>query len=355
MTPLDTIRARLADHDAEAALLTFLPDIRWAVGFTGSNGVLVVTEAEAHFVTDGRYTVQAGQEVTTARVHVPGYGLADHVVEEGLLGSARRVLVQSDHLTVKALGEWEEKLEGKTFVPVADFLSDAVASKTPAQVEKLRAAQAVTDEVFSHLLPLIGPGVTELDLAAEIVYAHLKRGCSAMAFEPIVASGRRSALPHARPSSKRLEPGDLVTIDMGGVLDGYCSDMTRTVALGPLGEEEQSAYAAVLRAQHAAIAHAKAGMTGKALDTVARDVLDEAGLADYFAHSLGHGLGLQVHEWPSLSQRREHVLPVGAAVTIEPGVYLPERFGLRIEDTIVLREDGCDNLTRSVKELIVIE
>ncbi len=348
------IRRLTAEHRAEAALITFLPDIRWATGFSGSNGVLVVTEAAAHFVTDGRYTVQAAAEVHGATVHVPGYRLLEHVESEGLFGAARTVLCQADHLSVAEFEKLRERFPGLDFEPVSGLLQEAVAAKTEDEIESIRRAQAVTEAVFEALLPQIGPGVSEQDLAAEIVYQHLRRGAASMSFDPIVASGLRGALPHARASSKTLRPGELVVIDMGCVLDGYASDMTRTVAVGEPDEAARRAYAVVLDAQQQAISAVRAGASGKAVDAVARDVISEAGLGDYFSHGLGHGVGLQVHEWPRLSHHTDDVLPENAVVTVEPGVYLPERFGIRIEDMVVARADGPEVLTRTPKDLLIL-
>lgn len=335
-------------------LITFQPSIRWACGFTGSNAVLVVSEAAAHFISDGRYLAQAEREVDGATIHIPDTNLLRYAAEEGLLDDVKTVLFQSDHLTVEKrekLGEWFPETDWK---PVAHLLSEQVAAKDAGEVERIRTAQAVTDAVFAHLCEVIEPGMSERDVAAEIVYQHLKRGAEKVSFEPIVASGPNGSLPHARPTGRKLRTGDLVVIDMGAVVNGYASDMTRTVAIGAPGTEARASYEAVRTAQEQAIAAAHAGMTGTALDTVARKVLDEAGLGEYFTHSLGHGIGLQTHEWPRLSQQVEHTLPEGATVTIEPGVYVRERYGIRIEDIVVLRADGCENLTGSPKELLVL-
>ena len=349
-----TIQRLLVEHGADAALLTFLPDIRWAVGFTGSNALLAVTREVAHFVTDGRYTAQAAEEVSGAEVHVPGYALVEHVQQEDLLAGAGAVLVQADHLTVAQLDELRERFGGVRFEAVSGLLREAVASKSEGEIEAIRRAQAVTEAVFDEILPLIGPGVSERDLAAEIVYQHLKRGAAAMAFEPIVASGLRGALPHGRPSGKTLRPGELIVIDMGCVLDGYNSDMTRTVALGEPEDEARAAYAVVLDAQRRAAEAVRAGASTNAVDAVARDRIAEAGLGEYFSHGLGHGVGLQVHEWPRLSSHTDDVLPENAVVTVEPGVYLPERFGIRIEDLVVARAGGPEVLTRTPKDLLVL-
>lgn len=348
------VRAQLDHHAADAALITALSDIRWACGFTGSNALLIVGRDDAHFISDGRYLAQAEREVRDATVHIPDSGLLKYAAEAGLLDRATTVLCQSDHLTVDQFDELEERFPDVTWKPVAQLLSAQVAAKSAGEVQRVRAAQAVTDDVFAYLCDWIEPGMAEREVAAEIVYQHLKRGAEKMAFEPIVASGPNASLPHARPTGRKLRRGDLVVIDMGGFVNGYASDMTRTVAIGEPGEAARTSYTAVLEAQERAIEAARAGMTGKELDAVARRVLDEAGLGEYFTHSLGHGVGLQTHEWPRLSQRVEHTLPEGATVTIEPGVYVRERYGIRIEDIVVLRADGCENLTRSPKELLML-
>lgn len=354
MSRLDAIRQLAAEAGAEGALIAHPDDVRWAVGFTGSNALLAVTPAAAHLVTDGRYRAQAEAEVSGAEVHVPGYDLVGHVRDAGLLAGADGVVVQSDRVTVAAFEQVREALPDARFVPVASFLAATVAAKTDDEVAAVARAQALTCDVFSAVLPYVGPGVSELDLAAEITYQHLKRGASAMSFPPIVASGPRGALPHARPTSRTISPGELVVIDMGCVLDGFCSDLTRTVAVGEPPERAREAYETVRAAQRAAIETARAGLLGGDLDRAARDVIEAAGLGEWFSHSLGHGVGLDVHEWPRLSQQAEHRLPAGATVTIEPGVYLPDRFGIRIEDVVVLREDGCENLTPLPTDLLVL-
>ena len=354
MTRIDTLRDLAETHGADAVLVTHPPDLRWAVGFTGSNGLLLVTPSAAHFVTDGRYTSQARSEVEGAEVHVASGPLAEHVDQRGLAEGAGRVAVQAEHVMLAAFERLRDALAPVPLVAVKELLVAAVAAKSDAEVEAVRRAQALTCEVFDAVLPYLAVGVSEQDVAAEIVYQHLKRGASAMSFEPIVAAGPRGALPHARPSSRTFNPGDLVVIDMGGVLDGFCSDLTRTAAIGEPGEVERAAYETVRAAQAAAIEAAEAGVTGAALDRAARQRIEADGLGEYFSHSLGHGVGLEVHEWPRLSQQVEHVLPAGATVTVEPGVYLPDRFGIRIENVIAIREGGCDDLTPLPTELVVV-
>lgn len=352
---ISRVRAQLNDLDGDALLLTSLSNIRWACGFTGSNGLLLVGPDSAQFVTDGRYTDQAQAEVDGAQVHIAENGLTACVAEEGLLESFDRIVFQSDDVTVAKRENLTEEHEDVEWIPASHVVTRQVASKERREVDRIRAAQSITEEVFDAILGIIEPGMTERDVAAEIVYHHLKRGADSMSFDPIVASGPNGARPHGRPTERTLRDGELVVIDMGGFRNGYASDMTRTIALGDPGAEARAGYDAVLRAQRAALDAAQSGMTGKELDAVARDVIEDAGFGEAFSHGLGHGLGLEVHEWPRVSHTVEEELPAGACVTIEPGVYVPEsNFGVRIEDIVVLRPDGSENLTRSPKELIVL-
>ncbi|QXD15510.1 Xaa-Pro peptidase family protein [Rhodocaloribacter litoris] len=353
-TRLDRIRALCARQEAGAALITSLPDVRWACGFTGSNGVLIVRPGAAHLITDGRYRVQAEREVRDAAVHAPGYDLLGYAAEAGLFEAGEKVLLQAEHVTLAGQARLRALFPDVAWHPVEQLLVRLVAEKAPEEVACIRRAQRLTEAVFSELLDLLRPGMTEREVAAEIVYRHLRHGAERMAFEPIVAAGPNGALPHARPTHRKIETGDLVVLDFGGVVDGYASDLTRTVAVGEPGEEARRVYDVVRAAQRQALAAARAGIIARELDAAARDVIAAAGYAEYFPHSLGHGIGLQTHEWPAVSFRSEEALPAGAAVTIEPGIYLPGRFGVRIEDIVVLHDGGCENLTTAPKELIVL-
>jgi len=349
------VRDRLDVLEADAVFLTSMPNIRWACGFTGSSGLLVVGPDSASFVTDGRYTDQARSEVEGADVHVAQNGLSECVKEEGLLKPYSRVIFQADHVSVARRDALADEHGDVEWVPKTEVLTRLVGPKTQDEISQIRAAQSITEKVFREIIDLIEPGMTERKIAAEIVYRHLKKGAESMAFDPIVASGPNGARPHARPTDRSVQTGDAVVIDMGCFRDGYASDMTRTVAVGDPGDTARRGYEAVLEAQRAALNAAQSGMTGKELDAVARESLEAAELAEYFTHGLGHGLGLEVHEWPRVSHTADDELPAGACVTIEPGVYLPEKqYGVRIEDIVVLQEEGCENLTHSPKELLIL-
>lgn len=352
---LSRVRQQLTETDADAVLLSFLPDVRWACGFTGSNGLLLVGRQDAVFVTDGRYTAQARKEVDGAEVVIAENGLLSRLADLSYFDGLDRVLFQADHVTVARRDQLDEHLPEIAWEPQTAFLTEFVGVKEEREVEHIRRAQQVTESVFEGVLDLIEPGMTEQEVAAEITYRHLKQGAEKMAFDPIVASGPNAALPHARPTGRVLEEGELVVLDMGCVLDGYASDMTRTVALGSPSDAAQHGYEVVREAQRRAVSAAEAGLTGRELDAVARDVVEAAGLGEAFTHGLGHGIGLQVHEWPRVSRTVDYELPAGACVTIEPGVYVPEEnYGVRIEDIVVLREEGSDNLTTVSKELHIL-
>ncbi len=351
MQRIDIIRKLIHENDADAAVISRLTDIRWAIGFTGSNGLLIVDRDSAAFITDGRYTTQAADEVRGADVYIAP-GVLEKFIPEVMPDAAARVLFQSEDVSVARLDRLREacpncKWEGRT-----NLLTAFVARKSEEEIDAVRRAQAITDQTFEHVTGLIRAGMTERELAAEIVYDQLRRGAERMSFEPIVASGPNGALPHARPSTRELQTGDLVVLDFGCVVDGYASDMTRTVAIGDPDSDAVEAYDAVLDAQQSAIAAARSGMSARELDAAARDILRARGFGDYFSHGLGHGIGLETHEWPRVSHNSDDVLPEGAIVTIEPGVYLPGRFGIRIEDMIVLRENGADVLTSAPHDLL---
>ena len=343
-----------AIHDAGAVFITALPDIRWACGFSGSNGMLLVKPDAAHFITDGRYREQAQSEVKGATIHVPGYALFSYLAESDLLADVTSVAFQSDQVTVAALESWKTLFPEVRWQPVEKMLTRQVATKTEDEIQRIRAAQAITDAVFEYMLGFIKPGQREVEVAAEIVYQHLQRGAARMSFDPIVAGGEHGALPHQRPTDRALRQGDMVVLDFGCVREGYASDMTRTIALGEPGETARTVCNVVLEAQERAIGAVHAGISTQVLDGVARDTITAAGYGAYFSHGLGHGIGLQTHEWPRISYHVDDELPEGAVVTIEPGIYLPDQFGVRIEDIVVVRADGCENLTASPKSLIVL-
>lgn len=354
ITPIAQIQARLRQANADAFLISALPDIRWACGFTGSNALLLVRSDKAHFLTDGRYAIQATHEVQGVVLHTADHELMRYAVEQGLLDSIERLLYQADHLTCAQLQAYQALCPKVEWIGTENWLCELTAVKDAAALQAIRRAQAITEKVFEEILALIRPGLTERMLAAEIVYRHLQMGAERMAFDPIVASGPNSALPHARPTHRPFAVGDVILLDFGCYVDGYASDMTRTVCIGTPSQEVKQVYQTVQAAQEAALEVACAGISAAELDRAARSVIEAAGWGDYFTHSLGHGIGLQVHEWPRIASNNHQQLSAGVVLTIEPGIYLAGRFGIRLEDMIVLQTNGHENLTRIPRALLML-
>jgi Xaa-Pro aminopeptidase len=346
-TRLTALRTRLRELDAEAVLLTAPADVRWASGFTTpEDGRVVVTPDAAVLLTDDRYTAQAAEE-SAIEVHVVGApGMLDAALAR--VGSLR-LAVQADHVTWKTVRAIEEK-HGSAPLATEGLTRPLRLVKTATEIDRLRTAAQLTDAAFAHVLGgHLRAGVREVDVALEIERFVRQNGGEGMAFDVIVAGGHRSAMPHGVASERVLERGDLVTLDFGARVDGYHADMTRAVAIGPVAEPLRGWFDAVLEAQLAAVAAIAPGLSGVDADKVARERLAAAGIAELFVHSLGHGVGLQIHEGPSLSVRSTDVLAPGMVVTVEPGVYQPGVGGLRIEDLVLVTEDGHEVLSRSPK------
>ncbi|MEI6847912.1 MAG: aminopeptidase P family protein [Chlorobiaceae bacterium] len=336
----------------DACIVTDLFVIRWLTGFSGSSAKLIVTKEKRWLFTDFRYLEQATHEVDMAETVLTSEGFETELLS-GRYPLGKIVALQSDHVTWYEATMLIEKLNGRyRVIPVKSFFDEFRMIKNEIELMKMHRAAEVSEAVFNTVLPLISQSVTEIDIAAEISYQHKKLGAEKDSFEPIVASGIRSAMPHARPSKLQFKPGDLIVIDMGCVYEGYASDQTRTVALGHVSEEARNVYRIVFEAQELGLVSAKCGMTGKKLDGIVRSYITAHGYADAFGHGLGHGVGLEVHEEPRISPKGELVLQENMVFTIEPGIYLPGKFGVRIEDTVVLGQNGAIPLQRSSKELI---
>ncbi len=359
------LRKVMNSRRIDAFVVSSLPHIRYLTNFSGSSAVLLILHDGIHFLTDGRYAEQIRTELYALD------GLCTHITrstwqciaEHNLLQSCETVGFEAAVLSWSAVQAMRKQLRtrrgaltGRRFVPCTSIIERLIMSKTADEVAHIRAAAAIADSVYRFVLEIVKPSMCEHDIAAEISYQARKRGSEADAFDIIVASGVRGALPHGRASNKLLQSGELVTIDFGCEVQGFCCDITRTFALGKPSEFDASVYALVLEANKRAIAAARAGISCKRLDAVARDFLARNGYTKEFEHSLGHGLGLEVHELPSVSARSlRSRIPAGAVITIEPGVYIPGRCGVRIEDDIWIHESGCDVLTEATpKELLVV-
>jgi Xaa-Pro aminopeptidase len=344
---------------AEALLVTHLPDVRYLTGFTGSSAALVVRGSKATMFTDGRYTTQAAQEVDGAKIEITEKPAAVAACEFAVEQGVEKLGFDPAATTVAGLEALREavpaKARKKFFVAASGIVAELRQVKDEVEQEKMREAAALGCRLFDQVLEEIHQGATEMEVALALETMAKFAGAERMSFETIVAGGERSALPHGKASGAKLKRG-FVTIDFGVVLDGYCSDMTRTVHLGPARKGEREVYDAVLDAQLAGLAAVKAGVTGVEVDTAARQVLEAAGYGEFFTHGTGHGVGLEIHEAPRLGKKREGEmetkLKAGMVVTIEPGAYLPGKFGVRIEDTVLVTAKGCEILTPTTKAWI---
>lgn len=347
---LERARVRLTEERLEALVLLKAENRAYLTGFTGSAGIAVVLPERSHLLVDFRYVEQAkleAPEFPAVRVTNLVDGLAAFLQDAG----ARHAGFEADTVTVAQLRRLQELAPGVEFVPL-EGLDRMRWRKDPAEVALIRRATEIADAAFQEILPEIRPGVAERDLALELEYRMRRRGADGIAFETIVASGPRSALPHGRAADRAIAPDDFVTFDWGAVVAGYHSDCTRTIVVGTASGRQRQIYRIVRDAQEAALAGLRPGMTGKQADALARDRIGAAGYGDQFGHGLGHGVGLAVHEGPTLSPREEAVLEPDVVVTVEPGVYLPGWGGVRIEDLVVLRESGVEILTGSGKDLL---
>ncbi len=356
MNHLSQIADKLSQYDLDAMLIVSEPGERYAVGFQGE-GYVLVTQEGSQYSTDGRYIEAAQKQVTGAEVVLTSRERSHLALARDFLEARglKRVGFESAAVSVAQHRRWQESfLKGCELIPAQELLDGLRASKDEEEIAAMLQAQKITDAAFGEILNYIRPGLTEQEVAARLVYELLRRGARKVSFDPIVAAGANGSMPHAVPGETVIQKGMFVTMDFGCVYDGYCSDMTRTVAVGQPTQEMEQVYSVVLAAQKAGIAAARAGMPGRELDAAARKVIEEAGYGDYFTHSFGHSLGLEIHESPNASPSETRPLPVGTVISAEPGIYLPGRFGVRIEDVLVLEEGGCRDITQSPKNLIVL-
>ncbi|MEW6228768.1 MAG: Xaa-Pro peptidase family protein [Bacillota bacterium] len=348
------LRESLRAHEIDALLIMRPENMRYMTGFTGSSGAALVSQDHAILLTDFRYIEQATGEAPLYRVVKHGVkmvdGLKEVVAEMGVgsLGFEPDVLTYKQHETFAAA------LEGTRLVPVEGAVEGLRMVKAEFEIDEIRRAEAIGDAAFSHILEVMKPGMTENEVALELEWFMRKNGAERIGFDVIVASGARGAMPHAGASGKRLAAGELVVLDLGAVVEGYRGDMTRTVSLGKATSEQRKVYDIVLRAQEAALEGIAAGLKGEEAHAIAQKIIEEAGYGDRFGHGLGHGVGLAVHEEPRLAPSSTTELAPGMVVTVEPGIYLPGSFGVRIEDLVVIEETGIRNLTSSAKELMEI-
>lgn len=347
------IAARLGELDA--LLLTGESNCFYATGFKGE-GVALVTRQGSRYFTDSRYTEAAQKAIGNAAAieEISAARPFTVCINDALAAAhAEKVGFEEQIMTVAEYGSYKEKLHCE-LRPASALMTALRRSKDAEELECLIAAQRIAERALTQILTEIRPGVTEQEIAARLQYLMLSCGAEKMSFAPIVASGSNGSMPHAVPTERKIQNGDFVTMDFGCVYRGYCSDMTRTVAVGEPTEEMRRVYDTVLRSQLAGIAAARAGVTGRDIDAAAREVIAAAGYGAYFGHSFGHSVGIDIHESPNASPSNDQPMPVGAVVSAEPGIYLPGRFGVRIEDVIVLNEDGAWDITEADKSLVIL-
>ena len=342
-------------EDMDAALITSEVNRRYYTGFVSSAGALLVTREKAVLLLDSRYVEAGGKKVTDAEV-VLMTDMARQLNELFEEYKVKTVGIESGYMTVESLYSLRKVLNVQMLDDprLNSIILKHRCVKSEEEMAEIRAAQAITDKTFIHMLDLIKPGVSEKDLQLELDYYMLRNGATGLAFETILAAGANGSMPHAVPGDNVIKEGDFVTMDFGAAHNGYCSDMTRTVAVGKITEEQEKVYNLVLDAQLAAIDAVRAGVPCNSIDKVARDMIYGAGYEGRFGHGLGHSLGLEIHENPRFSMLCSDITEVGTVMSVEPGIYLDGRFGVRIEDIVMITENGCEVITKSEKKLITL-
>lgn len=346
-TPVEKLLNNI-DSD-QAVLITSKANIRYYSGFTSEDGMLYISQEGCYLLTDTRYTIQATEQAKGFRV------IDKNIDEFWSKVSSKQILFEEDSMSVGEKSRLESKLLHRELIPSQKLISSHRQIKEPWEIDKIKSAQALGDMAFEHILGFIKPQMKESDIALELEFYMRKNGATALSFDTICASGVRSAMPHGTASNKLIQKGELLTLDFGCVLDGYCSDMTRTVIIDHVSDTRQEEiYNIVLKAQTEAGKGIKAGVKCKDADKIARDIITDAGYGGFFGHSLGHSVGLEIHECPNLSPKSQDTLSAGNVVSVEPGIYIEGFGGVRIEDLVAVTEGGVENLTRSPKELIVV-
>lgn len=353
MSRIDQLRHYLLEEGLDAFLVTGSKNVRYLSGFTGSFGALLITSKDAFIISDFRYITQVKEQAV---------GFEFFQATKGLIHAITQLL---DQLEVRQLAIEAHEMTAEVYLQLKDAISSQLV-ESPHVIEKIRQikdeqeiklikqACAITDEAFDHILSYIKVGQTEIELANELERFLKNKGASAMSFDTIVASGVRSSMPHGVASDKKIEKGDVITFDFGCYYKDYSSDMTRTIAIDSIDPKLEEIYEIVLAAHNEVIAHTKPGMTGAQVDALARDYITKKGYGEYFGHSTGHGLGLDVHEEPRVSSASDEVLEPGMIITNEPGIYIPELGGVRIEDDLLITKDGVESLNHSPKDLIIL-
>lgn len=354
MKNLDKYLSLLTDG-VDGLLLTSRYSRHYGAQFDIAEGVAIVTKKGCRYFTDARYiesaqaNIQGFEVLLIDREHSYYARLNDAIADFGVTTLG----YEEHYLTVEEYREYESRLHA-ALVPMHEKIYGFRAVKEDWELDRMRKAQKIADKAFLEMLPRIHAGMTELQAQAELIYCMYKNGAQGLSFDPIVVSGPKTSMPHGVAGERVIQPGDFVTMDFGVLYEGYCSDTTRTFAVGFATEEMKKVYHVVLEAQKAGIAITRAGVTGAEVDGAARRVIADAGYGEYFTHSYGHSLGLEIHENPGMNMRNDQPLEAGVVASAEPGIYIPGSFGVRIEDVTIVREDGCEDITGITRDLLVI-
>ncbi len=349
---------KMLPKDIEAGIISNPVNIKYFTGFSTDSGYLVISRNGSVFMTDSRY-IEAAQATVDCCDVVLMKDSKQMIVKYLKKFNSSSVAIEADFVTVNGLKEYGKTLKPEGFNTFFDGRLDKCirflrCQKNAEEVSCIKAAQAITEGAYNHVIRYIKPGMTEKEVALALDFYMLKNGAEAVSFDTIVVSGKKSSLPHGIPDSKKIEFGDFVTMDFGAVVGGYHSDMTRTVAIGEASDMMADVYSIVLEAQEAAISTAANGVPAAAVDAAARSIIDAAGYGSAFGHSTGHGVGIEIHEDPQVSPKSTYTLRTGNIITAEPGIYLPDQFGVRIEDMLLITDSGCENLTNTPKDLIIL-
>lgn len=353
---MNRIEKLVIPEGADCALITSDISRRYFTGMKSSAGIVLVFRNAAYLLIDFRYIEKARNTVKDCEV-IEQQSLKEQIAELMKKHNARSIAVEAADMTLSRMAFYEEKFPEFEFIKsgeLSDNISEMRTVKTADEIEKIKSAQRIAEKAFDEALNFINPGVTEREISLCLDEFMLRNGAEALSFETIALGGKNTSMPHGVPSEYTVKSGDFVLMDFGAVYDGYHSDMTRTVCVGKPSEKMEEVYNIVLDAQLKALDTVKAGITGAQLDRSARDVIKNAGYGECFGHSLGHGVGMEIHEFPTASEKSETVLKENMVVTVEPGIYLPEEFGVRIEDFVVVTEKSCENLTKCPKKMIIL-
>ncbi|WP_313798323.1 Xaa-Pro peptidase family protein [Cytobacillus sp.] len=353
MEKLQRLRSSFDKLGIDGMLITSTYNRRYMTNFTGSAGVVLISGDQAQFITDFRYIEQATAQCAGYQIVKHAGSIPDEVAEQVKKLGIKKLGFEQDYLTFSAFKTYEKAVQSE-LVPVSGEIEKLRLIKTDAEIKILKVAADIADAAFKHMVEYIRPGLTEMEVSNELEFFMRKAGATSSSFDTIVASGYRGALPHGVASDKVIEKGDMVTLDYGAYYNGYVSDITRTLAVGEPDIKLKEIYDIVLQAQMRGMDGIKPGMSGKEADALTRDYITEKGYGEYFGHSTGHGIGLEVHEGPSLASKSEIILKPGMVVTVEPGIYIPGLGGVRIEDDTLITNDHNETLTHSTKDLIIL-